>query len=114
MSRHWSEDTAKAYLLEQGYTFLTANYSIRGAEIDLIMQDGEVIVFVEVKQRKNSHYGAPLDFINPAKLQRLRQAALHYLIHNFKRDDIFSRFDAVALLGTKENYQLEHLRDIYH
>lgn len=113
MSRHWSEDLAKAYLLEQGYTFRAANYTIRGAEIDLIMQDGEVVVFVEVKQRKNADYGIPFAHISPAKLKRLRQAALHYLVTTFERDDVFSRFDAISVLGSKEKHWLEHLQNIY-
>ena len=83
MSRHWSEDIAKTYLEAQGYTTLSSNYTIRGAEIDLIMQDGSTYVFVEVRQRKRDDYGSAAESISAKKLQRIYKAALHYTVKHF-------------------------------
>lgn len=113
MSRHWSETVAKNHLLKQGYTLLAENYTIRGGEIDLIMKSGELIVFIEVRQRKSSRYGSAAASITPQKLARLRKTALHYLVTTFKRDDLAVRFDAVFLEGTQERYKLEHLENIF-
>ena len=54
------ERLATLYLLDRGYKLIQANYrSIRWGEIDLIMRDGEVFVFVEVKTRNPLKYGKP-------------------------------------------------------
>ena len=46
MARHWAEGVARSYLEAQGYTLLAENYANRGGGLDLVMQDGEVVVFV--------------------------------------------------------------------
>ncbi len=112
MAKHWSEDIAKEYLLELGYKFLAQNYYIRAAEVDLIMKDNEVLVFVEVKQRKTINYGKPAEMINMAKLERMQKVALDFMLKEFNRDDLFMRFDAVLLVGAKDDYKLEHIQNI--
>lgn len=110
--RHWAETIAKRYLLLKGYALLAENYSIRGGEIDLIMQDREVIVFIEVRQRVKETHGTAAETITPYKLQRLQKTALSFLIERYQRDDLPVRFDAVLVLGTKSEYKLEHLENI--
>ncbi|MCA9836611.1 MAG: YraN family protein [Trueperaceae bacterium] len=112
MSRHWGEETAKRYLLTKGYLILKENYAIRGGEIDLIAQQNEVIVFIEVKQRKQNSHGNAAESISPQKLKRLTNTALHYLISTYGRDDLAMRFDAILISGTKERHRLEHLKNI--
>jgi len=112
MTRHWAEDVAKAHLEAQGYTTLATNYTIRGAEIDLIMQDGTTYVFVEVRQRKSDSYGSAAESISQKKLHRLQKAALHYTVSKFERDDLPMRFDAVLLSGVEGDFELEHLKNI--
>jgi putative endonuclease len=110
LPRHWSEAVARAHLEAQGYRVLAENYRIRDAEIDLVAQEGKIIVFVEVKQRKSSLYGSAAEAIGPYKLRRLRKAALSYLITHYGRDDLPLRFDAILLFGTAQSYRLEHLK----
>ncbi len=112
MPRHWAEAAAKTYLLGRGYTCLAENYAVRGGELDLVMQYGETIVFVEVRQRKTSRYGSAAESITAAKLQRLRKTALHYLVSTFGRDDLPVRFDAVLVAGVEAKFGLEHLQNI--
>lgn len=124
MPRHWSEQCAKEYLESQGHRILAQNYCIRGAELDLITecsasvlehpiaaQQG-VLVFVEVKQRRRLDYGHPAEMITAAKIARLRQAAWHYVLEHYGRDDLAMRFDAVLLIGSRHDYRLEHLQNI--
>ena len=113
MVRHWSEEVARRYLEREGYTVIETNYTCRRGEIDLIAQEGEVLVFVEVKQRKNTAYGTPADAIRPAKIAKLRHTALHYLTKTYERDDLPLRFDAVLLTGTDKKYSLEHLKAVF-
>jgi putative endonuclease len=110
--RHWAETIAKNHLLKNSYTLLAENYSVRGGEIDLVMQEREVIVFVEVRQRAKETHGTAAETITPRKMQKLQKTALSFLVETFQRDDLFMRFDAVLITGTQENYRLEHLENI--
>lgn len=110
--RHWAETEAKAYLLAQGYRILAENYTVRGAEIDLVAEKDGVIVVAEVKQRRSERYGSPAEVITEKKLARLRSAALHYVAAHFGRDDLPLRFDALLLSGDRVGYRLEHLEGI--
>ena len=83
--RHWAEDLARQYLLTEGYRILAENYTVRGAEVDLIAQKDGVIVVAEVKQRKTVHFGSPAEMISPKKLARLQGAALHFMAAEFGR-----------------------------
>ncbi len=111
--RHWAEAVAKAHLLELGYRVLAENYSLRGAEVDLIADDDGVLVVLEVKQRRSDAYGSPAESITPKKIARLRQAALVYMAERYGRDDLPLRFDAVLVSGTEARYRLEHLKGVF-
>lgn len=110
--RHWAEGVAKTYLERCGYTVVAENYTVRGAEIDLIAEKDGVTVIVEVKQRRNGRYGTPAEAITARKLARLQTAALYYMAERFGRDDLPLRFDALLLSGDAADYRLEHLEGI--
>jgi putative endonuclease len=110
--KHWAETVVKRHLLLSGYALLAENYSVRGGEIDLVMKDREVIVFIEVRQRAKETHGTAAETITPRKLQKLQKTALSFLVETFGRDDLFVRFDAVLITGTEKNYKLEHLESI--
>ncbi len=74
-----AEQFAARYLQQQGLTLITQNYRIRAGEIDLIMQDGESLVFVEVRMRSNAQFGGAAGSIDAHKQRRLILAAQHYL-----------------------------------
>lgn len=112
MARHWAEAVAKRYLEAKGYHCLAQNYRVRGAELDLVMQRGELLIFVEVRQRRRRDYGSAAESITPQKLKRLQRAALHYLVAHYGRDDLLLRFDAVLLEGDAQRYRLVHLEGI--
>lgn len=73
------EEQALAYLLEQGLHFVTRNFRCKVGEIDLIMQHGESLVFVEVRARKNTDHGGAAASVTPAKQRRVINAAQRYL-----------------------------------
>ena len=87
---------AAEYLCSQGLKLVDSNYHSRMGEIDLIMQDGDSIVFVEVRYRKNSHYGGAAMSITPAKQRKIALTALHYLQSKNKTNEV-CRFDAVTI-----------------
>ena len=75
----YGEDLALRVLKRRGMKLLERNYRAGRMELDLILQDGDVIVFVEVKARSSDRYGLGREAVNAVKQQHLRQAALAYL-----------------------------------
>ncbi len=73
------EQRAEAFLQKKGMTLLARRYRAQDGEIDLVMQDGETIAFVEVKARPASAPGAGLIAVTPAKQRRMTHAALAFL-----------------------------------
>ncbi len=74
------EKQAEEYLLRRGMTLLARRYRAQDGELDLVMQDGECVVFVEVKARPGSARGAGLRAVTPAKQRRMTHAALAFLV----------------------------------
>lgn len=95
--RH-AEEVAASYLQQQGLTILERNYQCRYGEIDLIARDGDALVFVEVRMRKNSAFGGAAASITPAKRDKLLRAARHYLSGCARMP--VCRFDALLIDGS--------------
>jgi putative endonuclease len=90
------EERARIYLQEKGYVFITSNFRWgKAGEIDLVMRDGDVYVFVEVKMRRTHEYGTPEDAITESKRKTLRRIADGYVYVN-NIVEIEGRFDVVA------------------
>lgn len=101
------EDAAEAYLGARGLRTLARNWRCKGGEIDLVMRDGDVLVFVEVRARQDARYGGAAASITAAKRARLVHAARLYLAH--LADTPPCRFDAVLIEGGR----LTWLRDAF-
>jgi len=95
-----AEQQAYRYLKLQGLDLIEANYRCRYGEIDLIMRDGEQLVFVEVRYRASSAFGGPLASVDYRKQAKLVAAASHYLIA--KRQSHAARFDIVGISKNDE------------
>lgn len=98
-----AESRARRYLEQRGLACIEANYRCPPGEIDLIMRQDEgqdeVIVFVEVRFRKDHRYGGALESIDHRKQQRLRAAAEHYLQRRHGTAEVACRFDVVLITG---------------
>ena len=90
-----AEQQAATFLSRQGLVELQRNYRVRGGEIDLIMRDGEHLVFVEVRYRSRSEFGGAAASVTATKQRRLALAAQHFLLS--RGYDVPCRFDVVAL-----------------
>ena len=94
------ENQARRWLESRGLHFIAANARERGGEIDLIMRDGAVTVFVEVRSRRSASYGDAASSVTQKKQQRLLQAARLWLSRqNGSFDTVDCRFDVVAFTG---------------
>ncbi|HZP94024.1 MAG TPA: YraN family protein [Burkholderiales bacterium] len=95
-----AEDAALVFLRTQGLALLARNYHCRFGEIDLVMREGAVTVFVEVRMRTSRAFGGAIESITSAKRSRLLAAARHYMAQ--RGDMPACRFDAVLLDGDNE------------
>lgn len=96
------EKKARRYLEQQGLQFIAANVYVRGGEIDLIMQHHHVIVFVEVRFRRDDTFGGAAASVTPRKQKRLLHTAqvwLHGVGESFETVDC--RFDVLAFTGNE-------------
>jgi putative endonuclease len=91
------ENRALTYLQEQGLTHRESNFHSRHGEIDLIMQDGQTLVFVEVRYRRNKQFGGAAASIDRKKIGKIIKTGLSYLQQ--KKLDTACRFDVVAING---------------
>lgn len=107
------ESVAEAHLREAGLAVLDRNYRCRAGEIDLVMRHGQVIVFVEVRYRRSTEFGTPLETITPRKQQRIVQTARHYLVAHPSLAEMPCRFDAVGISGSPGNFQTNWIRDAF-
>ncbi|NPV28181.1 MAG: YraN family protein [Firmicutes bacterium] len=107
------EEIALSFLSSLGYRLLAKNFRCRLGEIDLIMQDGPVTVFVEVKTRRNLLYGTPQEAVSPAKQAKIRRLAQYYLLTK-KEEEAPLRFDVIAITFTEKGRPvIEHLKGVF-
>lgn len=94
-----AEHLACRYLEKQGLILITTNFTGRFGEIDLIMRDNQQdnLVFIEVRYRKNNHFGGAASSVTPQKQQRITKTALYYMQQN--EPNASARFDVVAIEG---------------
>lgn len=92
-----AETLAIALIERAGLRVLERNYRVRGGEIDCIALDGETLVFVEVRYRKNKQFGGAAASIDSRKRQRIIHAAQIYLMKNPGQSKRPCRFDCVVL-----------------
>jgi putative endonuclease len=93
------EDEAARFLDGQGLTLLARNVRVGGGEIDLVAEDGETVVFVEVKWRRDVSRGSPAEAVTPVKRRKLLSAARAWLAQNPSGARREVRFDVVAIEG---------------
>lgn len=109
---HEAEDAACAHLARHGLGLLARNYRSPWGEIDLVMQDGATLVFVEVRYRGNRDFGTPAETVDSGKQARLRATAEHYLQHTRGASRKACRFDIVAIAGGPDG-GLDWLRNAF-
>lgn len=100
------EQRARHYLEQGGLQWRAANVRTRYGEVDLVMQDGPVLVFIEVKSRRTALSGHPAEAVTPPKLRHLVAVAHSYLGQIRHRGPW--RIDVVAIAGDK----VTHLADV--
>lgn len=106
------EDIAVRYLTKRGYELVERNYRTRHGELDLIARRGDTLVIVEVKLRRSTAYGDPLEAVTPRKQQAIRMMTEEYLS---EKDPSFQdlRFDVVGILLRGKRPEISHVEGAF-
>ena len=107
-----AEDLAATHLTRAGLRILMRNYRVRGGEIDCIALDGDTLVFVEVRLRRNARFGGAAASIDHRKQQRIIHAAHCYLLRFPRQAERPCRFDCV-LLNSLDDADVEWIKDAF-
>lgn len=102
------EEQALKYLQNKGFSLVARNVRYPFGELDLVMKDSHTLVFIEVRLRKNTQYGSPLETVNNIKQGRIIKAAQAFL-QDAKSKDPQCRFDVVAITPNS----IEHVEDAF-
>jgi putative endonuclease len=95
-----AEQAAEQWLQQQGLRTVERNFRCRGGEIDLVMRDGESLVFVEVRLRTHRAFGGAAASVTRRKQQRLIQAARYFMACRPQWRQRPCRFDVIAIDDT--------------
>ena len=110
------EELAARFLIGKGYKVVERNYRTRYGELDLVMRSGDALVFVEVKARRGTGFGDPLEAVTPGKREQVRLMAEHYLAERgegFAEGFAEIRFDAVGILFGRGGNKVKHVPDAF-
>ncbi len=109
----WGEEIAAQFLQKRGMVILERNYRAQRGEIDLIIQDGNTVAFVEVKTGASDVYGPPEERITPNKQRQLYKIATAY-IQEHPSNNVDYRFDVIVIDGNSRNYQIRHYKNAFY
>jgi|SRR3989338_4882240 len=106
------EKYAKRYLWWRGYRVLTQNYRRRAGEVDLICQKSGIIIFVEVKTRRNTEAGWPEEAVTPEKIRKIAVAGQLYLLEN--KINANWQIDVISIFLNEKNKPMEmkHFKNV--
>jgi len=108
------ESAALKYLKKKKYKVISTGFRFHRAEIDIVAFDKKTLVFIEVKTRRNNHFGFPEEAISSSKQDQIRKAAEGYLIIN-KLTNTECRFDVLSLIFNEElhNFSIKHFENAF-
>ncbi len=107
------EAAAFGFLQGHGLHLLARNANARGGELDLVMQDGETLVFVEVRYRATDAYGGGAASVDAGKRRKLVRAAQAFLLRHPRYANAPCRFDVIDASGDPDAPRIEWLQDAF-
>jgi len=116
MSEHYElgkkgEEEAANFLTKKGFYIMHRNWRCGKLELDIVAGDGDEIVFVEVKTRRNTYFGYPDEAIDDRKIRRIVSAAGAYV--RYYSINLPIRYDVVSVIGMEPPFEIEHVPDAF-
>lgn len=111
----WGEDKAADFLERKGYVILERDWRMGKRDLDIIAlsENQDMLVFVEVKTRKEVELQQPEEAVDVNKMRNLAMAANAYV--KLKQIELDIRFDIVSVVGSKDNMDcIEHIEDAFN
>lgn len=98
-----AELAAKEFLQAEGLIYIAQNFHCRWGEVDLIMKEHDVLVFIEVKYRKNNLFGGAISAVSIKKQQKIiKTAAIYLQQQGLNEYNTAYRFDVIAIEGNTD------------
>jgi len=110
----FGEEKAAEYLTSNGYTVICRNFRCKSGEIDIVASDKgkpDVIIFVEVKTRRNKSFGLPCEAVTGYKLMRIKRVIKAYAAIKRCANKNF-RIDVIELLIINKKLYIRHLKNV--
>lgn len=111
--QHW-EKVAESFLHSNGLKLVQRNFSSRFGEIDLIMEDEKILVFIEVKYRANSQHGSGSEAVTPYKQNRISRTAGWFLAKHPHKAEKNCRFDVISIDPLKKDQGINWIKGAFY
>ena len=110
---YW-EKVALKYLQTKKLKLVKQSYNCKVGEIDIIMTDNGILIFIEVKYRKNDEWVSAAEAVTKSKQRKIIKAAQLYLLQNKKYKNWNCRFDVVSIQGTKQDPEINWIENAFY
>ncbi|MFT5781473.1 MAG: putative endonuclease [Pseudomonas sp.] len=109
-----AEQQARSHLERHGLRLLAQNWACRVGELDLVMLDGDTVVFVEVRYRRHAGWGGALESVDARKRNKVSAAAQYFLLQESRWAKHPCRFDVVAMSASEQpNERLNWIKNAF-
>ncbi len=108
-----AERLAAQFLQSRGLQLLARNLRWRDGELDIVMRDGDTLVFVEVRYRASEAFGGAAASVTMGKQRRIVRAAAHYLASEPRFARLPARFDVIAIQGALAKAKIDWLKNAF-
>jgi len=108
----WGEDLAVKKIKGLGYKEIVRNYRCSLGEVDLIAREGDTLVFIEIKTRKDKSIGYAKEAVDARKRRQLSKVALAYM-KSMECCDVKARFDVVAINLDRDKPEVEVIKNAF-
>ena len=108
-----AEQAACVFLLAKQFKLIERNIRYPFGEIDLLMQDGKELVFVEVRFRRNQSFGGGIESVTASKRKKMANAAQAWLSSHKQWADAGCRFDVVAVDWHQDGFRCDWIKSAF-
>jgi len=108
-----AENIAANYLANQNVKIITRNFHSRFGEIDLIAMNQEILLFIEVRYRKNEHFLTAIETIDQRKCNKIIITSEYYLNKHKKYQSHLCRYDVITLTGDLNGPVIEWIKNAF-
>ena len=111
----YGENSALNFLEAKGYEHVARNFRFQRAEIDLIVKDEskKLVVFVEVKTRKNNKFGGPEESVTQKKTEQICKSAEGFILQHPEFADYAKRFDIITIIMDGKSNTINHFENAF-